>query len=363
MKTTFTILSVLILALPLAYVPPLGAQAQANDPTAKPAITAERGRQAISNKLERIRFDRVAYDGLPLGEVVRALREESKLRDPEKKGVNFMLNPNAPVAATLPGAQPVEAIDVASILIRIRPPLSDVRLLDVLDAIVKVADHPIRYAIEDYGVVMSAAEFDAAPKDETVFSFGGGTPNAFLDSIQKQFGVEWSSVVDIPREMADVRIPRLRLTQQSLAALARRPGGTNNPLGALISLYNQLGEQKRELGRLIVQGDLAKPSVVAFVPDKTLADAQPKLKTRAFSIHGINDADRKKLLEDIERAKQEAFEFALHNSSSRALDGAVAIHSDTGLLVATGSEPFVEMVESIVNACQDNAKAGRFPAK
>ena len=36
----------------------------------------------------------------------------------------------------------------------------------------------------------------------------------------------------------------------------------------------------------------------------------------------------------------------------RYLEGSVAIHNDTGLLVAMGPEAFVEMVESIVTACQ-----------
>ena len=52
----------------------------------------------------------------------------------------------------------------------------------------------------------------------------------------------------------------------------------------MVSLYNQLGEQKPELGRLIVKGDLTKPSVVMFVPDKAAADTQPKVKVKAFSI-------------------------------------------------------------------------------
>ena len=61
------------------------------------------GRQAIMSKLDRIRMDNVLYDGLPLSEVIRTLSEQSRLRDPEKKGINFLVNPNVdnsvPVAA------------------------------------------------------------------------------------------------------------------------------------------------------------------------------------------------------------------------------------------------------------------------
>ena len=52
------------------------------------------GREVIDNKLNRIRLDNVSYDGLPLSEVIRQLSEQAKLRDPEKKGINFLINPN-----------------------------------------------------------------------------------------------------------------------------------------------------------------------------------------------------------------------------------------------------------------------------
>src|SRR5882724_6627045 len=56
--------------------------------------------------------------------------------------------------SSLPVA-PAEPIDVAGAIIKIQPGLTDVRLADVLSAIVKVADKPITFSIEDYGVVFS----------------------------------------------------------------------------------------------------------------------------------------------------------------------------------------------------------------
>ncbi|HPU57632.1 MAG TPA: hypothetical protein PLH97_15340, partial [Verrucomicrobiota bacterium] len=167
------------------------------------------GRQAILSKLDRIRLDNVSYPSLPLSEVLRTLSEEVRKRDPEQKGINFLINPNqentppttqvtvVPGAggpggaggATFPGAAvpptpgfaqqgipgapgqqqfdpitglPVQApvieeepIDINSIQIRIEPPLTDVRLADVLEAIVTVAERPIRYSLTDYAVVFS----------------------------------------------------------------------------------------------------------------------------------------------------------------------------------------------------------------
>jgi tetratricopeptide (TPR) repeat protein len=155
------------------------------------------GRQAIVAKLARFIPHPVSFDGVPLSEVIKQLSELTKLMDPERKGINFLINNNpdlsgTPVAATAlgvgglggaggfggrgadAGAPPVqldpntglpiqnaaapattEQQDVGSFLIKI-PSLSDVRLQDVLDAIQLVADHPIRYSIQDFAIVFSA---------------------------------------------------------------------------------------------------------------------------------------------------------------------------------------------------------------
>ncbi len=333
-------------------------------------------RQVIINKLDRIRLDSVSFDGLPLAEVVIVLRDEAKKRDPEKKGINFMINPNPP-ADSAPGtapalgpdgsplpAPPQEQVDMGAIAIKINPPLNDVRLVDVLDAVVKVADRPIKYSVEDYGVVFSLRGPEPARKEEIGFAFPGGRPRDLLTAVQDQYKVDWVSVAEIPREMADAQIPRLRINQDSLGPILRRTGGEGGLLEALVSLYNQLGEQKPELGRLIVKGDLAKPSVVMFVPDKAVTDTPPKVKVKAFSIFGINEAERAKLQTDIDQATQEAMKYAARLRGSTGLsnlEGTVAIHNETSLLVATGPESFVDMVESIVNACLAKERA-RNPA-
>jgi hypothetical protein len=54
-------------------------------------------------------------------------------------------------------------VDLSSLPITIRPPLTDVRLGDVLDAIVKVAGQPIKYSIEDYAIVFSAKPSQESP--------------------------------------------------------------------------------------------------------------------------------------------------------------------------------------------------------
>ena len=61
-------------------------------------------RQVIYRKLDSIRLDNVSYDGLPLTEVVKSLSDEAKRRDPERRGLNFIVNQNVDTGAS-PGVQ------------------------------------------------------------------------------------------------------------------------------------------------------------------------------------------------------------------------------------------------------------------
>jgi type II secretory pathway component GspD/PulD (secretin) len=152
------------------------------------------GRQIIMTKLDRIRLDNVKYDGLPLGEVIINLNDECRKRDPEKRGINFLINQNidsggaaAAAAPTLgPDGQPLpaapqEQVDMGAIAIKINPALTDIRLADVLDAIVKVADRPIKYSIEDYAIVFSLKGREAIPLYVRTFKVD---PNTFYQGLQ-----------------------------------------------------------------------------------------------------------------------------------------------------------------------------------
>ncbi|MEO7675813.1 MAG: hypothetical protein ABIV39_03495, partial [Verrucomicrobiota bacterium] len=152
------------------------------------------GRQTIKSKLDRIRFPEVVYEGLPLGEVLKSLRDESKKRDPEQKGINFMFNPHssapsAPVSASPLGdptaavftPAPAPPVDLNNITISITPALNDMRLADVLDAIVQVADQAIDYKIEDYAIVFGPK----APESVTFYTRQFKVnPNTFLQGLE-----------------------------------------------------------------------------------------------------------------------------------------------------------------------------------
>jgi hypothetical protein len=95
-------------------------------------------------------------------------------------------------------APPVEAFDLASVSVRFSLPLRNVTMKDVLDAIVKVADKPIEYALEDYAVVFSPRPEAAAgmpvrtpqPMAEmlAVRTFKVDT-NTFVAGLENAFGI------------------------------------------------------------------------------------------------------------------------------------------------------------------------------
>ena len=156
-------------------------------------VRVSAGRQAILHKLDSIRINEVSFDGLPLGEVVRFLSDKCRKRDPDKRGINFILNQNidhgGATAATAPvlgpdgnplPTPPPEQVDMGAIVIKIKPPLTDIRLADVLDAIVKVADSPIKYSIEDYCIVFSRKGRETTPLYVRTFKVD---PNTILDNL------------------------------------------------------------------------------------------------------------------------------------------------------------------------------------
>jgi Tfp pilus assembly protein PilF len=163
------------------------------------------GRQVIMNKLNRIRLD-AFYDGLPLSEVVRNLSEQSKIRDPDKRGINFLINPNpdnsvatlaTPAGGGLPGASAVdpttglpaapaapaaaESVDLNAVVIKINPALTDIRLADVLEAICQVADHPIKYSVVDYAIIFSSKGAETPTLYSRHFRVD---PNTFMQGLQ-----------------------------------------------------------------------------------------------------------------------------------------------------------------------------------
>jgi hypothetical protein len=188
--------------------------ARRGEETPNPFYPGQSGNPSHGGKLEaklrEIVLDEVTFENLPLGEVLKFMSDESRKRDPEKKGINFLIDPNPPQTPTpgvpaidpttgLPVAAPAtEALDIASVSVRFNIPLRHVTMADVLDAIVRVADKPIQYAIEDYAVIVSLRP-EAAALPSMAGRVSGPAPlfvqmfhvdtNTFAAGLESAFGI------------------------------------------------------------------------------------------------------------------------------------------------------------------------------
>jgi beta-lactamase regulating signal transducer with metallopeptidase domain len=120
-------------------------------------IYTTKGRQNILPKLDRIRIDSFKFDNQKLSEAMRQLSSVAKANDPDREGINFMLDKTRFVG---PGG---EINDASEVVVRLNTTLRNVRLADVLEVIVKCADQPIKYSIMDYAISFSPGAADTSP--------------------------------------------------------------------------------------------------------------------------------------------------------------------------------------------------------
>jgi len=183
-----------VLSVEQAWVPPIKRDLPVPNPWATTNLVhTGRGRQVIYQKLDTIRIDELSLDSIPLIDVINQIDRTAKLRDPDKKGLNFIINNNVdPIPAAAPvidpatglpaaAAAPGGDVDITQTSINLKPPLRDVTLRQALDAIVKVADRPIKYSIEEYAVVFSLRAAEPVALHTRWFRID---PNTFLQGMQ-----------------------------------------------------------------------------------------------------------------------------------------------------------------------------------
>src|SRR2546426_12226436 len=97
------------------------------------------------------------YTTLFRSDVLQWLSNQTREHDPSGRGIDFVIGAAEPVAMVptviidpITGKSitpsPTEPLDMNTVVVRINPPLRNVRLADAVEAIPKVADKPIRYS-------------------------------------------------------------------------------------------------------------------------------------------------------------------------------------------------------------------------
>ena len=143
--------------------------------------------------MNSVEFDSINYPDVTLQSALADLSKRVKDKDPDGKGINF-LDIRTPVARLLEAdadGRPVapnldkDSVDITQV--RVRVSLQNVRLADVLDAITKTADHPIKYQMDDYGIYFSLRDTnEPTPLEIRTFKVD---PNIFIQGLQGVVGV------------------------------------------------------------------------------------------------------------------------------------------------------------------------------
>lgn len=164
-------------------------------------VNTSRARQAIFSKLKRIHVDEIRFESKSLTEVVKELTTETSKRDPDKTGVNLLLAPNLDLPTQAPtldaNGQPIPAPPAADgapilgdVVVNIPTPLKNLSIFDLLDAIVKVADRPIKYSIEDYAIIFSFKSRESESLHTRTFKVD---PNTFRQGLESVAGSAFGS--------------------------------------------------------------------------------------------------------------------------------------------------------------------------
>jgi len=188
------------------------------------------GTQRINHKLDLIIFPEITYDGLPLPEVIKFIDADTKKNDPEKQGLNFLINnvvsdyisanatgpgganpgggappaapildPNTGLPIAAPGAGGTQKPDMETALVKISTTLRGLTLRQVLDVVCKTTEvkmpdgrsSGLKYSIEDYAIVFTPKIPEQAFMFSRIFKVN---PDTFVQGLQ--------SVVALPVQAA-----------------------------------------------------------------------------------------------------------------------------------------------------------------
>jgi hypothetical protein len=177
-----------------------------------------------------------------------------------------------------------------------------------------------------------------AKPERKVFFFEGGNPIDFILAMDKHFRTRLGQILSIPSSLTRAHVPKMKVS-------------TDKPEDAL-QVYNHL--QDPMLGQWRYTGPSGDPNVLALVADKDVAMSKSGARVKALSLRGLGDKDWPHLAEDVEMARRAGMKEAERLGGDK-YEGSIQIQKESNILIAAGSDAFIEMVESIVSAHRDNS--------
>jgi len=181
-----------------------------------------------------------------------------------------------------------------------------------------------------------------------VFVFDGGNPIDFVVALDKHFRTRLVQILTLPEKLTRTRVPKLRVA-------------ANDPREVL-TVYNRL--ESPTLGQWRFEPESAgqnAPStnlnVLMLEPDKSAANGRVEravTKVKGVALAGVSEADWAALTGDINAARSHGEEAA--KDVGDVLEGSFRFQRESKVLIVSGSEAYIEMVESLVAAHRMNAE-------
>jgi hypothetical protein len=118
------------------------------------------------------------------------------------------------------------------------------------------------------------------------------------------------------------------------------------------------------LGQWKYTGPARDPSVLALVPDKDVAisKATTGAKVKALPLSGILEVKWDILRQDVDLASQLGAKTAEQLGGDR-YEGHTAIQRESKIMIVSGSQAYIEMVESVLSAYRANAQVEAVQAR
>jgi hypothetical protein len=181
------------------------------------------------------------------------------------------------------------------------------------------------------------------------FSFEGGNPIDFILAVDKHFRTRLIQILTVPDLLRRAEVPKLRVA-------AEEPK-------EVLHLYNRL--QSPALGQWRFEPENPAPTssgngtnlnVLMLVPDKSVVTTKLErnlVKVKAVALGGVPEARWKRLADDIDVARKYSEEKRNQEVGSA---GSIHFQQESKLLIVSGPESYIEMVESVVSAHRANAE-------
>jgi hypothetical protein len=197
---------------------------------------------------------------------------------------------------------------------------------------------------------LQAEQTNESPPTEKkkVFIFEGGNPIDLVIAIDKHFRTRLIQILTLPDKLRRTEVPKLQVAAEDPREV--------------LSLYNRLdsptlGQWRFEPTGAVQNVRGTNMNVLMLVPDKNVAAAKPDssaIKVKAFPLGGVPEGKWDALAADIDLASRTGMKSS--PGAEEIYNGTTRFQRGSKVLIISGSEAYMETVESVINAYRMNTQ-------